>query len=317
MTGRPIVAAGLARDPRAHLTSVFLVFTAGVMWSLGGLFFRLVRDADAVQVMFYRSGFVIIAISIAIALFNRGALFSVIRRAGSAAAIGGFCISIASISFLLSIEYTSVANAVFMLAAVPFFAALLGWWILNERVSRVTWIAMLIGTLGLVLMVANGIGAGHAVGNGLALYAAFAAASFTVILRWGHDTDMMPAVFYTGVIGMIMALIMLLLPLPWRDGSGFGELAISAYDVGICALMGFVQLALGLGLYTIGSRTLSAAELTLLSLSEPLLAPFWVWLVVAEVPETLTLVGGAILMAAIVFQALAGARRKRVGFVQR
>jgi drug/metabolite transporter (DMT)-like permease len=293
------------------MRGVLLVFGAGVCWSSGGLLFRLVGEADAVQVMFYRSFFVILAISIAIVFFNRGRFLSVLWRAGSAGAIGGFCISIASLSFLLSIEYTTVANAVFMLAAVPFFAAFLGRWILGERVRSNTWIAMLIATVGLCVMVASGISGGQALGNALALYAAFAAAAFSVILRWGHDTDMMPAIFFAGVFGAALGFICMMLPLPWRDGWGFGELTVPLEDVGWCAIMGFGQLTLGLSLYTVGAKILSAAELTLLSLSEPMLAPFWVWLVIGEVPENLTLVGGAILMGAIVYQALSGTRRKR------
>lgn len=317
MAGSSAALGGRGRDAGAYARSVLLVLGAGVLWSSGGLLFRLAREGDAVQIMFYRSFFMMIALTIVISAFNGGRFFAVLRRAGSAAPIGGFCISVSSISFLLALEYTTVANAVFMLAAVPFFGALLGWWILRERVHVETWIAMLIGALGLGVMVANGIGAGHAIGNGLALYAAFAAATFSVILRWGHDMDMMPAIFYAGAFGALMALVCMALPLPWRDSGGLADLILPLNDYAVCAAMGFGQLALGLVFYTIGSRTLTAAELTLLSLSEPLLSPLWVWIAIDEVPQALTLVGGAILMTAIVYQALAGARRNRVGFVQR
>ncbi len=311
MTDRSSTYGAHAHVSLGYMGSVALVLCAGIVWSTGGLWFRLVEEGDALQIMFFRSLFLIVAISIAIVFFNRGRLRSVLANAGVESAIGGLCIATASFSFLLSLEYTTVANAVFMLAAVPFFAALLGWWILGEMVRGHTWVAMALAAIGLCVMVVNGISGGGMIGNTLALYAAFAAAAFSVMLRWGADVDMMPAIFYAGLFGAAVSFVCLLLPMPWRETWGVAELTLPWRDIAICAIMGFGQLGLGLSLYTIGARTLSATEITLLSLSEPLLAPVWVWLAVAEVPETLTLVGGAILMSGIVYQALTGARRKR------
>ena len=300
------------RTSRAYVLGVVLVLLAGTCWSSGGVLFRLVEDAEVWQVVFYRSFTLAVAMVFVIPAFNRGRFFSVLWEAGFGGAVCGFCIATASFSFLIALNYTTVANAVFMLAAMPFFGAFLGWWILSERVRANTWIAMAIACVGLFVMVFSSFQAGGLVGSILAMYAAFAAACFTVLLRWGQDIDMMPAIFNAGLFGMLFGGVLILFPSPWSDQYGPQMFLISWSDFMYCAAMGFGQLALGLVLFTIGSRTIPAAELTLLSLSEPLLAPVWVWLVVGEVPAILTLIGGAVLMLALIYQALSGARRKRI-----
>ena len=300
------------RASKAYIFGVVLVLLAGVCWSSGGVLFRLVEDASVWHIVFYRSVSLAIAMMIVVPAFSRGRFFSVLREAGFGGVVCGFCIATASFSFLIALNYTTVANAVFMLAAMPFFGAFLGWWILSERVRANTWIAMAVASVGLAVMVLSSLQTGGLVGSILALYAAFAAACFTVLLRWGQDIDMMPAIFNAGFFGMMFGGALILFPSPWTEAHGLAQFAISWSDLSYCILMGFMQLALGLVLFTLGARTIPAAELTLLSLSEPLLAPVWVWLVVGEVPAALTLVGGAILMMGLVYQALSGARRKRM-----
>lgn len=305
----------LESTPRAsggYLLGVVLVLLAGVCWSAGGVLFRLIEHADVWQIVFYRSLSLAVAMALVVPLFNRGHFILVLRQAGFGGIVCGFCIATASFSFLIALNYTTVANAVFMLAAMPFFGAFLGWWILSERVRSNTWIAMAIACAGLFLMVVSSFQAGGLVGSILAMYAAFAAACFTVLLRWGQDIDMMPAIFNAGIFGMVFGAVLMLFPSPWAQEYGIGRFAVALPDLMYCVAMGFMQLALGLVLFTIGARSVPAAELTLLSLSEPLLAPVWVWLVVGEVPAALTLFGGAVLMLALVYQALSGARRKRI-----
>ena len=275
------------------------------------MLFRLIEDAEVRNIIFYRSASLALAMMIVVPAFNRGRFFSILYHAGFGGVICGLCIATASFSFLISLNYTSVANAVFMLASMPFFAAFLGWWILGERVASSTWVAMAIAMVGLFLMVLSTLQSGGLVGSILALYASFAAACFTVLLRWGQDIDMMPAIFNAGLFGMLFGGVLIMFPTPWSDTFGLAEFAITWSDLMFCALMGFMQLALGLVLFTIGSKSIPAAELTLLSLSEPLLAPVWVWLVVGEVPALYTIIGGAVLMLALVYLALSGTRRKR------
>jgi len=169
-------------------------------------------------------------------------------------------------------------------------------------VRRITLVCMLVSMAGIAVMVAEGIAVGTLSGNLFALGAATGFAAFSVTLRAGRAVDMTPAVCWAGVWGALLGAVMLTV-----SGRGF---AISAHDLALCAIMGWVQVGLGLILYTIGSRHVQAAELTLLSLTEVVLGPVLVWLGVGEVPGPLTVVGGVIVLGAITAQALSGIRRR-------
>jgi drug/metabolite transporter, DME family len=200
---------------------------------------------------------------------------------------------------------------VFMLGATPFFAALLGWWWLGESVRRATWLAMILASAGVAVMVANGIAIGTAFGNLLALSTALCFSTFTVLLRRGREQDMLPCVAHAGILAFLISGLLLTAGLGGATSVGLAGLALGASDLLLCLIMGSVQVGTGLTIYTIGARHVPAAELTLLSLTELALAPIWVWLAVDEVPSPLTLIGGGIIMAAIAYQALSGTRRRR------
>ena len=156
-------------------------------------------------------------------------------------------------------------------------------------------------------MVAGSLVIGTIAGNLLALVASLSFAVFNVLLRRGRDNDMLPCVVIAGVIAALIALPVVVASRP----DAFGALALSARDLGLCLIMGGVQVGLGLTVFTLGARYVSAVELALLAMTELLLAPLWVWIGVGEVPSGYTLAGGAVVMAAIAFQALSGARRRR------
>ena len=141
-------------------------------------------------------------------------------------------------------------------------------------------------------------GAGAVVGNIVAIIAVLGFAGFAVALRWGRQTDMLPLACLAGIFTAMVAAAMA------------ESYAYSLYDIGVCALMGVVQVGAGMILFTLGSRYVPAAELALLSLTEVVLAPLWVWLWIGEAPRLWTLAGGAVVFAAIAGQALSGMRRK-------
>ena len=204
---------------------------------------------------------------------------------------------------IYGIQSTSVANAMLLFASAPFMAAILGWIFLREKVRKATWIAILFAILGIGIMVQDKTQGGAALlGNLAALGSAFGFAVFTVALRWGRSGDMLPAVFLSGIFAIfITSSICLLSGLPFQ---------ISVNDTSISMGMGVFQVGAGLVLYTLGSKTLPAAELTLLSLAEVLLGPLWVYLFLNEVATLNTLFGGLVLLLAIAGNAISGARRK-------
>jgi drug/metabolite transporter (DMT)-like permease len=217
--------------------------------------------------------------------------------------MAGLSLSIAFCGFIFSLGYTTVANTLFVLAAAPFLAAALGLVVLGESVRRATWLAMVVALVGVGAMVWEGFVRGNPLGDLTALLAALGFAGFTVALRWGKTRDMRPAVCWAALFTAFAAGV----AIP-SSGGGF---AISAWDLGLCAIMGMVQIGAGLLIYTAGSRHLPAAELALLALTEVVLGPIWVWLGIGETPSLATLLGGAIVLGAIAGNALSGLRRWR------
>jgi drug/metabolite transporter, DME family len=283
-------------------------------WSLGGLFVRSTENVDGWQIIFYRSWVVLVIMSLAMGLRHRGRLLTVLRAAGINAAIAGVALGLAGLTFVMSLFYTTVAQAIFMVGVTPFTAALLGWWILGERVHGSTWIAMLIALAGLAVMLWGSTGGGFT-GAVLALYSAFCFSCYSVLLRWGQKTDMTASIVWNGAFLILFSTFVLLVPTPLRDHTGIEAFAVGWRNFLIIVAMGVIQLSLGLALFTRGSKTVPAAELALLSLAEPMLSPLWVWLAFDEVPSASTLVGGAVILAALVFRILAmtgGARRETV-----
>ena len=203
---------------------------------------------------------------------------------------------------LYSIQATSVGNAMLLFASAPFMAAILGQLVLGEKVRKATWLAIVVAMIGIAIMVADKFGRQAIYGNLAAIGSAFGFAVFTITLRRGKTTDMMPVVFLSGLFGIvIMAGICL---------NGSLSFFVSLNDIGISLSMGIFQVGAGLVLYTLGSRTVPAAELTLLALAEVVLGPFWVWLFLGEILTLHTIVGGAVLLVAIAGNALSGQRRK-------
>lgn len=285
-------------------TGVLLVFSAGVLWSTMGLFVRNIHDAGTAAILFWRSAGLLPVLAAFILWRSGGRLFGPIRAVGLAGVIAGCGLVVAYSGAIYALRATTVANAVFLYSAAPFFSALLGWLALRERIRPSTWAAMALAGAGIFVMIGNGLGGGSMDGNIAALLSALGFAVFTVSLRWGHVGDMMPAVLVGGVMSMAAAA---LLAQAWGQ-----SLMAPPRDIGLAMLMGVVALTGGMILFTLGSRGLPAAEATLISSVENILAPVWVWIFVGETASPATLTGGAMVLAAVMLNAVAGARRTAI-----
>ncbi len=286
----------------AYRRGVVLVLLAGVCWSTMGLGIRAMEVAEVWQILFYRSCAMAPFLLVIIALRSRGRPLATIAKAGAAGAVGGAGLVFAFAGGIYAIQATTVANAMFLFAAAPFLAALLGRVLLRESVRRATWIAMAVAAAGIAIMVAEGVSLGHLDGNVAALLSALGFAVFTIALRWKKLDDMLPAVFLAGIFAILTAAGIIM--------AGDGSFAVPTHDILVAMAMGVFQLGAGLTLYTFGSKAVPAAELALLAMTEVLLGPFWVWLFLGETAGAYTLLGGAILMFAIVGNAVTGLRRK-------
>lgn len=281
---------------------VILVLAAGTLWSLMGLGLRQIESASVWAILFWRSVGMAPVLLVWISWTSRGRPLAALASVGVGGVVGGAGLVFAFAGAIFAIQTTTIANAVFLFTASPFVAAILGWLILREAVRPATWIAIGLAVIGMFIMVREGLAIGALGGNLAALLSAVGFGAFSVALRWGRRADMVPVTLLGAVFSALTAGVVLVLR---------GEpLFVSAHDIGISIGIGAIILAIGMVLYTTGSRVIPAAELTLFSLIEVMLAPLWVWLVLGETASSGTFAGGAILLAAVAFNALAGAHRR-------
>lgn len=282
-------------------TGMQMVLAAGVLWSFQALMIRQIEVAGPWSVLAWRSAAMLPVLLAYQAWASRGSPLPALRKAGLAGVLGGIGLVAAMGGAILAFQTTTVANAAFLLAASPFLAAVLGRLILGEAVAPRTWGAIALALVGIYLMVREGLAAGALLGNVAALVSALGFASFSVALRWRKTADSLPfSILGAGFAVVAGALATLQLGEPLVPQAG---------DLIWCVLMGVGTLSGGMVLYTLGSRVVPSAELTLLSNTEVLLAPVWVWLILGETASANTLIGGAVVLAAILFNACAGARR--------
>ena len=282
------------------IAGAIVILFAGFLWSLQGVTIRWIEDATAGQIVFWRHIGQLSTFLLILFLQHRTGVVQAFRRAGKPALLGGLCQVISSICIIYAFLNTTVANVVFIISFAPFVAAVVAWIFLRERLEGRTWLAMSVGTIGVGIMVAEGLAGGLFAGNLLAFVATFSFAALTAIYRWRRHVDMIPTLCWSSTIGVLAGLVI----------SG-GVVTVSGHDLALCLFMGCIYNAVGGFLYVRASRYVPAGLLAFLSLSEIVLAPIWAWLGAGEVPTGLTLVGGAIVLGAVLSQPLARARRTR------
>ena len=269
------------------------MLVAAVAWSSAGLAQHALDATPATQVL-GRALFAFLALLVLVAVTEGSGIVTSLRSLGRAGVAVAVFLAISSGTFFLALNYTSVANVLFLQAASPIMAALLGWAVLSERISRRTWFAMGVAAVGVTVMVASSFDAGAmAVVLPIVMTASFAIV--IVITRYRRDVSMMPATCASQALVIVVA-------------APFASLgSVTQTDWGLFFALGTFQMGVGLALLTVGARLLPPAEVALLSLLEVVLGPLWVWLAYSERPGTATLVGGVVVTAAVVVQATAGA----------
>lgn len=290
----------MARDG-TYKRGMALIFAAGVLWSLMGLAIRLIGPAGTWQILFYRSLGAAPVLFLLVSKTSGGKPFAAIGAAGWPGLVGGLGLVFAFAGAIFSMQTTSIANAVFLFGAAPLITATLALLFLGETARPATWVAIALATIGIFVMMREGLHLGVGLGSFAALASAAGFAAFTVTLRWGRLNDMIPAV----LIGASLAIIVSALVIVLRGES----LTLPPRSIAIAMLMGVFLIGGGMMLYTTGSRAVPAAECNLLSMVEILLSPVWVWLILNETATRSTLLGGAVLMSAIALNALSGIGR--------
>ena len=277
----------LERSRRQRRGQIYVALAA-VAWSTAGVLQRQLTLDTPTQV-FGRAAFAGAALLAYVAVVERGRVVQAFRSIGLAGVAVALCVATASASFIAALNHTSVARVLFILAVSPVLAALLARVTLGEPLTRRTVAAMALALGGVALML-GAPGEGSLAGDGLAFVVALAFAVMIVITRWRSDVSMTPATCLSQVI-LVAAF------LPFASPS-----EIAGDDIGWLATLGIGQIGLGFALLTVGARLIPAAQVGLITLLEVVLGPLWVWLALDERPSTLTLLGGAIVIVAIVIQ---------------
>ena len=283
-----MTTATVALDTSLRRRGQIYVALAAVAWSTAGVLQRQLTLDTSTQV-FGRAVFAAAALLAYVAVVERGRVVESFRSIGGAGIAVALCVATAAGSFIAALNHSSVARVLFILAVSPVLAALLARVTLGEPITRRTALAMALALVGVTVML-GAPGEGSLAGDALAFLAALAFAVMVVITRWRHDVSMAPATCLSQVV-LLVAFLPFATP---------GDIA--AGDLGWLATLGIGQIGLGFALLTVGARLIPAAQVGLITLLEVVLGPLWVWLALDETPSTLTLVGGAIVIVAIVLQ---------------
>lgn len=290
----------------AHARAVALMVTAAVLWSIAGVVTRHLTPAlqadGRFEITFWRSLFAALTVAGYFVLVRREGLRPIVAT-GWPGLVSGSMWAVMFVCFMLALTLTTVANTLLVMSIGPLLTALLAWVVLRLPVPGRTWLAIGAAMLGMIWMFARGGGAvpggSHVAGMLVALAVPLAAAINLVLLQKTRArVDLVPAVFIGGALS---AAAMLPLALP---------LQAAGRDVLLLALLGVFQLGLPCMLMVIAARRLAAPEISLLALLEVVLGPLWAWLGAGEAPAGGTLIGGALVLTALVANEVAALRRR-------
>jgi drug/metabolite transporter (DMT)-like permease len=264
----------------------------GFCLSWGGFIIRSFEEATVWQILLLRSVFFMIALMFFLIATYKKNTIKIIKDAGFPAALGGLVMSLSFIAFVVSMSITTVANVVFIISTQTMFLAIFGYFYLKEKVSLISFFSIVLAMGGITIMVGDSISTGSFFGNVVALAIPINFSILVMIIRKNKNLDMVPAIFYSGIFSIIYGLIL------------SESFVFTIHDILMGFFLGVPQLAFGFICITIGSRTTPSATIGLLMLTETLFAPIWVWLFLNEIPPLSVLIGGCVIITAIILKSL-------------
>tara|TARA_B100000674_G_C37831766_1_gene910883 strand:- start:80 stop:985 length:906 start_codon:yes stop_codon:yes gene_type:complete len=277
-----------------------VVLFAGILWSFGPLVVRYMEQPHLVpwQYIFGRGLTIFIILNLYLYFEEGMNFYKNYKKVGISGLIGGTGLGIAMISFIYSITNTTAAITLLCLAAMPFFTALLAFLFLKERISLNVWISIILATIGIIIMAIGNTEKSSVIGFIFGITSSIGFSVFSVTLRWRKETPKFTTVAIAGLFCFIIAALVILIKNQPFFATSYNSTMFSLHGTLVC---------LGLILYSIGSKAIPAAELTLLSLTEVIGGIFWVWLPlfgINEIPSTNTIIGGFFLFISIIYYSL-------------
>jgi DME family drug/metabolite transporter len=268
-----------------------LLVGSGAIFSVTAIAVEAVDEASSFQFLTYRGASTALAMVLLIVVRRRGRSVS-FAGVTSTVWLAGFTLGTTSMLYILALDRTSAATTVFLLAAAPVFAALIGWMVLRERVERATLVAIGATAVGVAITVSAGLDVGSVSGLLCAGGIPITIGLYSVLMRSVSGVDpVIPTLIAGSVLGVFSAVIALTQ----------GGLSVSVRDGALACVAGGIALGVGLPMFNLGHRSVAAARVPLLLMSEVVLAPLWVWIWPGQTPGATTLVGGAVILGAVVW----------------
>ena len=272
------------------LPGPFLIFLGACSLSFGGLIVKSFEGATLWQILFWRTVFFLIVISLYLALTYKKQVFRSFYNLGFPGFFGGFILSLGFSSYVFAMYNTTVANANFIIQTQTIFLAIFGYFFLKEKISAITLTSIILAISGILLMVGSSLSPGQMSGNIAAFIMPISFATLILVVRKYPTVDMVPAQFVAGVFAFLIGYLM------------SEKIMISPNDIFLGFLAGFLQLGLGFIFITIGAQRTPSAMVGVIMLTEAVLGPLWAWLFINEQPPFIVIIGGSIVIFAVLLQ---------------
>ena len=272
------------------LPGPLLIFLGACSLSFGGLIVKSFEGATLWQILFWRTIFFLLVVSLYLIITYKKQVFRSFYNSGIPGLFGGFILSLGFCGYVFAMYNTTVANANFIIQTQTIFLAIFGYFFLKEKISAITLTSIILAISGIFLMVGNSLSPGQMIGNIAAFIMPISFAVLILVVRKYPSVDMVPAQFIAGVFALIIGFLM------------SGKILISLHDIFLGFLAGFMQVGFGFILITIGAQRTPSAMVGVIMLTEAVLGPTWAWLFINEQPPFIVIIGGSIVIFAVLLQ---------------
>ena len=272
------------------LPGPLLIFLGACSLSFGGLIVKSFEGATLWQILFWRTVFFLVVISLYLIITYKKKVFKSFYDSGIPGFLGGFVLSFGFCGYVFAMYNTTVANANFIIHTKTIFLAIFGYFFLKEKISTITLASIILAISGILLMVGSSLSPGQMTGNIAAFLMPISFAVLILVVRKYPSVDMVPAQFIAGIFALLIGFLM------------SEKILISGHDIFLGFLAGFLQLGFGFILITIGAQTTPSAMVGIIMLTEAVLGPIWAWIFINEQPPFIVLLGGGLVIFAVFMQ---------------
>ena len=267
-----------------------LVFLGACSLSFGGMIVKSFEGSTLWQILFWRSFFFIIVVICFLIISYKKKIFDVMIKSGVPGLFAGIILAIGFSSYVFAMYNTTVTNTNFIIQTQTIFLAIFGYLFLKEKISKITLASIILAIAGIIMMVGNSLSPGQMAGNTIAFLMPISFAILILVVRKYPDVDMVPLQLVAGIFAMIIGYLM------------SPTIAISSHDIFLGFLAGFFQLGFGFIFITVGARSTPSAFVGIIMLTEAVLGPLWAWMFVNENPPYIVLIGGSVVIFAVLIQ---------------